>query len=176
VSALIKSDVSLRRTVKHLLRVSLAGAALVGLVSLLVHPFGAVRAHNSAAPLLAGAEVHPAVAQIVERSCQNCHSERTHWPWYSYVAPVSWLIENDVWKARGHMNLSVWDQYTVEKRQELLGELAAAVRSRQMPPPRYTLMHSSAKLSAAESDQIYRWARGERRRLRSMNPPASEER
>jgi hypothetical protein len=159
---------------KRLLRVSLAGATLVGVVSLLVHPFGAVRAHNSAAPLLAGAEVDPAVAQIVARSCQNCHSERTNWPWYSYVAPVSWLIENDVWKARGHMNLSVWDQYTVEKRQELLGELAAAVRSRQMPPPRYTLMHSSSTLSKAESDQIYRWARGERRRLKSINPPASE--
>jgi hypothetical protein len=159
---------------KRLLRVSLAGATLVGVVSLLVHPFGAVRAHNSAAPLLAGAEVDPAVAQIVARSCQNCHSERTNWPWYSYVAPVSWLIENDVWKARGHMNLSVWDQYTVEKRRELLGELAAAVRSRQMPPPRYTLMHSSSTLSKAESDQIYRWARGERRRLKSINPPASE--
>jgi hypothetical protein len=154
------------------LRVSLAGATLVGLVSLLVHPFGAVRAHNSTAPLLAGAEVHPVVAQIVERSCQNCHSERTTWPWYSYVAPVSWLIENDVWRARAHMNFSVWNQYTVEKRQELLGELAAAVRSRQMPPPRYTLMHSSAKLSETESDQIYRWARGERRRLKSMDPPS----
>jgi hypothetical protein len=162
--------------VKDLLRVSLAGATLVGLVSLLVHPFGAVRAHNSAAPLLAGAEVNPAMAQIVERSCQNCHSERTTWPWYSYVAPVSWLIESDVSKARGHMNLSVWDRYTIEKREELLGELAAAVRSRQMPPPRYTLMHSSAKLSEAESEQIYRWARGERRRLKSMNPRASEER
>src|SRR5580704_2019666 len=77
----------------------------------------------------------------------NCHSERTTWPWYSYVAPVSWLIESDVSKARGHMNLSVWDQYTVEKREELPGELAAAVRSRQMPPPRYTLMHSSSTLS-----------------------------
>ena len=165
---------------KHLLRVSLAGATLVGLVSLLLHPFCAVRAHNSAAPLLAGVEVHPVVAQIVERSSQNCQSERTNWPWYSYVAPVSapvsWLLENDVWKARGHMNLSVWDQHTVEKRQEPLGELAAAVRSRQMPPPRYTLMHSSAKLSEAESDQIYRWARGERRRLKSMNPPAGEAR
>lgn len=157
---------------KHPLRMSLAGATPVGLVSLLVHPFGAVRAHNSTAPLVAGAEVHPAVARIVERSCQNCHSERTNWPWYSYVAPVSWLIESDVSKVRGHMNPSVWDQYTIEKREELLGELAAAVRSRQMPPPRYMLIHSSAKLSEAESEQIYRWARGERRRLKSMDPPS----
>jgi hypothetical protein len=156
------------------LRVSLAGAIIVGMVSLLVHPFGAVRAHSLAAPLLAGAEVHPAIVHIVERSCQNCHSERTQWPWYSYVAPVSWLIESDVSKARGRMNLSVWDQYTVEKRQELLGDLAAAVRSRQMPPPRYTLMHSSAKLSEAEADEIYRWARGERRRLKSMDSRAGE--
>jgi acyl-CoA reductase-like NAD-dependent aldehyde dehydrogenase len=74
------------------------------------------------------------------------------------------------------MNLSVWNQYTVEKRREVLGELAAAVRSRQMPPARYTLMHSSAKLSETEREQIYQWARGERRRLKSIEPGASEER
>jgi hypothetical protein len=75
-------------------------------------------------------------------------------------------------KRGGHMNLSLWGRYTIEKREELPGELAAAVRSRRMPPPRYTLMHSSAKLSEAESEQIYRWARGERRRLTSMDPPS----
>jgi hypothetical protein len=89
---------------------------------------------------------------------------------------VSWLIESDVSKARDHMNLSVWDLYTVEKRQELLGELAAAVRSREMPPARYTLMHSGAKLSATDLDQLYQWARRERRRIRATEPLAGETR
>ena len=154
---------------KNRLRTSLiAGGIVLGLASLLVHPFGAVKAHTSANLLLAGAVVDSETVQIMQRSCQNCHSEKTDWPWYSYVAPVAWLVESDVHKARSHMNLSSWDQYSLEEKQDHLAELAAAVRSRQMPPPRYTLMHPNAKLSQPELERIYQWARGERRRLRSL--------
>ena len=146
----------------------LAGVIAVGVSSLLIHPFGDLKAHRSLGPLLAGADVNPAITQIMERSCQNCHSEKTAWPWYSYVAPVSWLIEKDVHDARSHMNLSRWSEYSSEKKQELLTRLAAAVRSRQMPPPRYTLMHPNEKLSTTDLEQIYQWARGERRRLKSV--------
>src|SRR6266481_4457549 len=159
----------LRRThVKNPLRTSLVAAVIVlGGVSLLVHPFGAVRAHALAGPLLTGAVVDAETLRILQRSCQNCHSQNTDWPWYSYVAPVSWLIEKDVHDARSHMNLSRWADYNLEKKQELLSRLAAVVRSRQMPPSRYTVMHPSEKPSARELEQIYEWARGERRRLKS---------
>ena len=66
------------------------------------------------------------------------------------------------------MNLSLWDEYNLDKQHEILTELSAMVRSRQMPPPRYLQVHPSAKLSDAEIDQIYQWARGERRRLKSI--------
>lgn len=146
----------------------LAGVVAVGFPSLLIHPFGNLKARRSLDPLLAGADVTPAITQIMERSCQNCHSQKTEWPWYSYVAPVSWLIEKDVHDARSHMNLSRWGEYSIEKKQELLTRLAVAVRSRQMPPARYTLMHPGAKPSVTELEQIYEWARGERRRLKSL--------
>jgi cytochrome c len=161
-------------TLKSPLRTSLvAGVIALGLASLLFHPFGAVKAHTSANPLLAGAVVDSETVQIMERSCQNCHSEKTDWPWYSYVAPVSWLVESDVHRARSHMNLSSWDQYSLKEKEDHLAELAAAVRSRQMPPPRYTLMHRNAKLSQLELDRIYQWARGERRRLKSLSAGAA---
>ena len=161
---------------KKPLRTSLVAAVMVlGVASLLVHPFGAVRAHAPVGPLLTSAVVDTETVRILQRSCQNCHSQNTDWPWYSYIAPVSWLIENDVWQARSHMNLSGWDRYSVVKRQELLSELAAAVRSRQMPPPRYTLLHSDAKLSDVELDRIYQWARGERRRLKSQAEAGASE-
>ena len=147
----------------------LAGVVAVGFASLLIHPFGDMKAHRSLNPLLTGADVNPAIIQILERSCQNCHSEKTEWPWYSYVAPVSWLIEKDVHDARSHMNLSRWSEYSRERKQELLTRLAAAVRSRQMPPARYSRMHPGAKPSARDLEQIYEWARGERRRLKSMS-------
>jgi hypothetical protein len=153
---------------RGLLATLLAGVVAVGLASLLIHPFGDLKAHRSLNPLLTGADVNPAIIQILERSCQNCHSEKTEWPWYSYVAPVSWLIEKDVHDARSHMNLSRWGEYSLERKQELLTRLAAAVRSRQMPPARYALTHPGAKPSATDLEQIYEWARGERRRLKSL--------
>ena len=153
---------------KSLPVILIIGVSLLGLASLFAHPFGAAKIPASSKPLLAGAPVDPAVMQIVERSCQSCHSEKTDWPWYSYVAPMSWLIEKDVNQARSHMNLSHWDEYTIEKQQEILAELSSVVRNKQMPLPRYTMLHPEAKLSDSEIDQIYRWARGERTRLKSM--------
>ena len=135
-----------------------------------LHPYGPVKAVRSDKPLLAGANLDIGVLALVERSCQNCHSERTEWPWYSYVAPISLLVESDVGRARGRMNLSRWDEYTIDKQQELLGRLAGAIRSREMPPPRYTLMHPDTKLSPMERDQLYQWTRAERRRLKPATP------
>jgi hypothetical protein len=66
------------------------------------------------------------------------------------------------------MNLSGWSQYSLGEKQQLLSKIAAVVRSRQMPPARYTLMHRSAKLSDPEQERIYQWARGERRRLKLL--------
>jgi hypothetical protein len=154
---------------KHSLpAILILSASLLGVVSLLAHPFGAVKIPASSKPLLAGAPVDPAVMQIVEKSCQSCHSEKTAWPWYSYVAPMSWLIEKDVNQGRSHMNLSHWDEYSVEKQQEILAKLSAVVRNRRMPLPRYTMLHPEATLSDSEIDRLYGWAREERVRLKSI--------
>ena len=118
--------------------------------------------------LLAGATVDPGVARILERSCQNCHSEKTEWPWYSYIAPLSWMIEHDVEAARERMNLSRWDGYSLDEQRWILTGMSAAIRNRQMPPRRYTLLHPAARLSDDELKQLYQWAQIERRRLRAM--------
>src|SRR5260370_42456502 len=106
-----------------------AGVAALGLASLLIHPFGDVKARRSVTPLLSGGGIDPAIVRTIERSCQSCHSEKTEWPWYSYVAPFSWLIEKDVNQARSHMNLSHWDEYTIKKQKEILAELSYVVRN-----------------------------------------------
>src|SRR5580658_9600689 len=100
---------------KSSLRVGLAGITLLGWVCVFVHPFGAVNAAHSDAPIFAGTETPSPVIEVIERSCQNCHSERTVWPWYSYMPPISWMIENDVYQARKHMNISRWQDYTTEE-------------------------------------------------------------
>jgi Haem-binding domain len=155
----------LRKHIRMLLPVA---AVLIAACSILVHPYGDVKHRAADAALMNDAMVDTAVTRIVGKSCKNCHSERTEWPWYSYVAPMSWLIEGDVYEARGHMNLSHWDDYDIDKKQALLSKIAVMVKNRKMPLPRYLVLHPEAKLSDAEIDQIYQWARTERRRLRTL--------
>jgi hypothetical protein len=159
--------------VNLVVRISLLGiVSVVVLASALVHPSGPVKNADSGRVLLAGADVDPAVFKVLERSCQNCHSEKTEWPWYSNIAPMSWLVESDVSQARGHMNFSRWDDYTAEQKQEILARMGTVVRGRQMPPGRYTLVHPTAKLSVVEREQIYVWAHTERRRVKSATSGA----
>jgi hypothetical protein len=136
----------------------------------LVPTDSAIRLAPSQAPLLVGAQPNPAVASIIERSCQNCHSLKTEWPAYSRVFPFSLLIENDVATARDHMNLSRWQSYDDGEKNALLAEIGSVVRNHIMPPPRYTFVHPAAKLSDADANEICRWTKTERRLLR--NSPA----
>ena len=155
----------MRKRIRMLLT---AAAALMVACSILVHPYGNVKHQASDAVLMNDAMVDTAVTKLVGRSCKNCHSEKTEWPWYSYVAPMSWLIEGDVYDARRHMNLSRWNEYDIDKKQALLSDIAVMVRNRVMPLPRYLVLHPEAKLSDADIDQIYQWARNERRRLKTL--------
>ena len=152
---------------KRLGSIVLSGAGLLAVCSVLVHPFGAIKAQRSDKPLLLDSTFDPRVLMTLEKSCQNCHSEKTEWPWYSYLAPMSWMIENDVHLGRSHMNLSHWNGYNPEEQQEILSRLAVLVKNRAMPLPRYVLLHPEAKLSDAEIGYLYQWARSERKRLKA---------
>jgi hypothetical protein len=126
------------------------------------HPFGDVKSKSSSTPL---SGVHP----LIERACQNCHSERTEWPRYSYLPLVSWAIEKDVAEGREHLNQSQWQRYSVDEKRDLLARIGTVVRNRQMPLPRYILLHPEARLSDDEVQTIYEWTRDQRRALRSLS-------
>jgi hypothetical protein len=119
----------------------------------------------SGAPLLADAEVSPQVLAILRRSCGDCHSEATRYPWYSYVAPASWLVQRDVGEGKGHLNLSRWSDYSLVRKQRLLSEIANQVEEREMPLLSYTMLHPDARLSASEVRAIFEWTQTERNRL-----------
>lgn len=101
--------------------------------------------------------VAPDVAGILQRSCNDCHSNRTVWPAYSHVAPASWLVASDVNRGRRAMNLSEWGAYTPERSQKLLREMCSEVTDGEMPGTAYKLMHPAAKLSAADAQSVCRW-------------------
>jgi hypothetical protein len=101
----------------------------------------------------------PAVASVIERSCRDCHSNRTTWPWYSRIAPVSWLVVNDVKEGRAHLNFSEWGTLGARRSARRLEEICEEIRSGAMPIPAYTLMHPSTKLAPQEIEAICGWTK-----------------
>ncbi len=90
------------------------------------------------------------VAGIVNRSCRDCHSNETVWPWYSHVSPVSWMVARDVKVGRTKLNFSQWNIYGPEMSQIRLREACEMVKAGRMPLPHYLPLHPEAKLSAAD--------------------------
>ncbi len=153
---------------------TLLGFAVAAIPSCFIHPFGMVKQANSPKPLFVGAQIESPILNVMRKSCANCHSEQTDWPWYSYVPPASWMVEKDVRDGRDHFNMSHWDEYSAEKRIEIISEIAVMVRNKQMPLPRYTWLHSDAKLSEVDIALIDHWSHAERRRLRTETVPSGE--
>ena len=100
----------------------------------------------------------PEVAAVLRRACYDCHSHETVWPWYSRVAPISWLVAHDVREGREELNFSAWDRYDPAKRRKKLAKTVEEVDEEEMPPWYYALVHPDARLSAAERELVRAWA------------------
>lgn len=97
------------------------------------------------------------VSEILKRSCYDCHSNETVWPWYSRVAPVSWLVVSDVNEAREHMNFTEWNKYSAKKKGEKIEEIWEEVESGEMPLWFYVPLHPEVKLSSADKELLHKW-------------------
>jgi hypothetical protein len=100
--------------------------------------------------------VNPQVGRILDRSCQDCHSDRTAWPWYSHVAPISWAISKHVKEGREMLDFSEWGNQPPSASERML--ICDAVSDGRMPLPEYTMIHRNAKLSKREIELICEWA------------------
>ena len=119
--------------------------------------------------LFPGAMIDRPTLALFERSCQNCHSENTKWPWYSRIPPASWMIAKDVREARSHVNFSNWNSYSAGRQENLLTQIGSVARTGRMPLPRYTFLHHEAILTPQERQQIYEWSKAEKKRLRAID-------
>lgn len=110
-------------------------------------PYG--RAHTNPKTVQEAPWQDPEAGAIAREACYDCHSNETKWPWYSWVAPVSWLNQRDVDTGRRVLNFSEWDRHAGS------GEQAVeTVSEGEMPPWFYWLIHWSAKLSDAEKKTL----------------------
>jgi hypothetical protein len=100
----------------------------------------------------------PEVLALLQRSCFDCHSHQSDWPWYSRIAPASWVVAEDVQHAREHLNFSTWNRYDPDERADLYEEIAEEVAEEAMPLPLYLFGHPGARPSDAERARIVAWA------------------
>ena len=114
--------------------------------------------------LSARVHVTSEVEAILNRACIDCHSHKTVWPWYSNVAPVSWLLARDVNNGRRHWNVSNWPS-DPKRSAHKLEEMCEQVERGEMPLGIYLTMHPVAKLSDADKKTLCDWAKSEQQRL-----------
>jgi hypothetical protein len=140
-------------------RLSKAGiviGALIGLVQCVRFPATNPPVHSD---LVAPLEVK----SLLRRACYDCHSNETEWPWYSAIAPASWMFHHEVNVGRQRLNLSDWTEYESdpETAAQKLGEIATLVASGDMAPWYYRLLHAGARLSSSQRDLVIGWAKEE---------------
>lgn len=95
----------------------------------------------------------PQTAELFKRACADCHSNETIWPWYAYVAPVSWLVSHDVTEGRSYLNISDLDPNSPEFR-EMIEEVSEVILEGEMPKPIYYPTHPEARLTPEETKAL----------------------
>lgn len=102
---------------------------------------------------------------ILRKSCYDCHSNQTVYPWYTSVAPVSWLISRDTRQGRDELNLSEWADLSKRKKIKILNEMAEEVEEGKMPLKIYTMVHRDAILTEEEIHTLVSWTKSKTDKL-----------
>ena len=98
------------------------------------------------------------VITVFKRSCYDCHSNETAWPWYSNIAPVSWLVAGDVKDARAHLNFSEWENLSRKDRVKMKEEIWEEIEKGKMPLWKYKILHPDVRLKQKDKNLIRDWA------------------
>lgn len=123
------------------------GPLLVASLAIQLVPYG--RAHDNPPVISEPQWDSPRTRELFFRTCGDCHSNETRWPWYSNIAPISWLVQRDVDEGRAACNVSEWGQAKQD-----CGDSAETLAEGSMPPRSYVLLHPSARPDAAERDAL----------------------
>lgn len=120
---------------------------------------------NQAETLEASTQVPENVQKILTTSCNDCHSNATVYPWYSYIQPAGSFQKGHIDHGRSHLNFSVWNTYEKGKKRRKLAEVCEESQSKAMPLPSYLWIHWSAKLSDEDIKILCDWTESERAKL-----------
>ena len=149
---------------KKLLKVVLIAFAAIFLAAQFVRPSFSNPPVDPAQELRAPAHVQT----ILDRSCNDCHSHRTTYPWYSRITPVSWWLKDHIDHGREELNFSEFAKYPPRDADHLMEEVCEMVEKGEMPLREYVWGHPGAKLSDADRQTLCAWSKEERARIRGM--------
>lgn len=131
---------------------------LVGALAIVFVAVQLVPVDRNNPPVVADFDGPADVESVLRTSCYDCHSHEVRWPWYSRVAPASWLVAHDVREARDHLNFSKWEILDAKHRAKMAEEMWEEVEERQMPLPMYLLAHPDARLTETAKATLRRWS------------------
>ena len=120
-----------------------------------------VQVERTNPPVTGEIEAPEQVMVILRRSCYDCHSNETAWPWYSYVAPMSWLVADDVHEARRHMNFSQWADYNAKQKNHKTKLCGKLVQEGEMPLWFYLPLHPDAQLLPEDVEILVAWSKSQ---------------
>ena len=111
--------------------------------------------------LEANLQVPENVKTILARSCNDCHTNETRYPWYSYIQPSAWFLANHIAEGRGQLNFSTWKTLSAAKQRRKLSQVCEQVQSKEMPLPSYLWIHRDAQMSDADIKTLCDWTETE---------------
>ncbi|CAD0218729.1 heme-binding domain-containing protein [Chryseobacterium sp. JV274] len=97
------------------------------------------------------------VQSVLTNSCYDCHSNSTHYPFYSYIQPLSYYLEKHIKKGKEELNFNEWGSYSRRKQANKLESIAHQIQQKKMPLTSYTYLHPEAKLSEKQIEEMVRW-------------------
>ncbi len=109
------------------------------------------------------------IQNILQNSCYDCHSNNTNYRWYDYIQPARALVESHIKNAKKDLNFSEWGNYSSRKQQTKLDRIIKQIKQNEMPLKSYTIMHTSAKLSNADKQQLLNWLNAELNKQEKIN-------
>ena len=132
---------------------------LLGLLGLLLiaqffQPDRSAPAADPAVDMLAMTNAPQDIRDLVKGACYDCHSYTTDYPWYAYVAPMSFIVQDHIVEGREHLNFSQWDKYATDKH---AGEAGKELEEGEMPPGYFRLMHGHGRMSDADKQKLVAW-------------------
>lgn len=147
--------------------------AVIAFISFIVIQFFQIDktnpAINETETLESSTQVPQNIQEIFKRSCNDCHSDKTVYPFYSYIAPMSWKLEEHIKDGRKKLNLSVWNTYDFKKKSRKLNAICEEVESGSMPMNQYLWIHWEASLSEDDKKAVCNWANAEIEKLSELS-------